>query len=317
MSNQNTKSFLIQSTIGASMMAGVLLVILNPNYPIFKTTTNYAVQIMFVYLFASIGFLLLKKPGLLFTGFACTAALCLFLQQSSNKDLVFPKINGEQKISVAQFNMSAASDDVNASIKSIIEADADVISLQEITPDWQPILKTKLAKKYPYHSLVYRTEDFLGIALYSRFPFTKMDTIYCEKTPNLIAKVEVDRQPIYLAATYFYPELNDSDLDRIDKHKSILKTYFQQVHDPVINFGEFNQVQWTSFIKEYKNEMNLLDSRRFPFFDNPTDHIFFSKDFECIDFKTITNAYTNHLGICGEYQIKMNLANVEGANRKF
>ncbi len=315
MSNQDTKSFLIQSVIATAMMAGVVLVMLNPNYSVFKIGTNYAVQIMFAYLFASIGFLFLKKPGLLFTGFACTAALCLFLQQSSNKDLVFPKINGEQKISVAQFNMSAASDDANASIKSMLDTHADIISLQEVTPDWQPILKSKLNKKYPYHSLVYRTTDFLGVAIYSRFPFQNLDTVYCDESPNLVAKIQIESQPIYLAATYFYPELNDKDIVRIEKHKDILNRYFEHIDEPVLNFGEFNQVQWASFIKEYKSDMKLMDSRRFPFFDNPTDHIFFSEHFECIDFKTISNAYTNHLGICGEYQIKMNLANVEESNQ--
>ena len=314
MSKQNTKSFLIQSIIATAMMAGVILVMLNPQHTLFKFGTNYAVQIMFAYFFASIGFLFIKKPGLLFTGFACTAALCLFLQQSSNKDLVFAKINGEQKIFVAQFNMSAASDDALSSIKSILDTDADVISLQEITPDWEPLLKSKLKSKYSYHSLVYRQEDFLGIAIYSKLPFQKMDTIYTDQVPNLIAKVKLVDKPIYLASTYFYPDLNEIDMDRINNHKLVLDNYFENIDDPIINFGEFNQVQWASFINSYKNDMNLMDSRRFPFFDNPTDHIFFSKHFECVDFKTITNAYTNHLGISGEYQIKMNLANVEETN---
>lgn len=316
MSNQKPiTTIFLESIVATMMVGGVFLVVLNPTYSIFKFGTNYAVQIMFGYFLASIGFLFIKKPELLFTGFACTAALCIFLQQSSNKDLVFPEINGEEKISVAQFNMPAASDDPIASIKTILETNADIISLQEVTPDWQSLLKAKLTETYPYFSLVFRPEDFLGVAMLSKLPFERIDTVYANHVPNLIAKIKLEGRPIFLASTYFYPELDENDVKLLAEHKALINNYFESVSDPILNFGEFNQVQWASFISDYKFSMNLKDSRRFPFFDNPTDHIFFSDHFDCLDFKTISNAYTNHLGISGVYQIKMNLANVEKANR--
>ena len=68
---------------------------------------------------------------------------------------------------------------------------------------------------------------------------------------------------------------------------------------------------------EFKFNARLKDSRRdgiprspegaVSFFGVPVDHIFFSEQLECTEFRVIKNENASHLGIVGTYQLKTTL----------
>jgi len=97
----------------------------------------------------------------------------------------------------------------------------------------------------------------------------------------------------------------------------VMEKYVSEQSNPVITIGDFNQLQFSNYLKDLKRKTLLNDSRRFQFFDNPTDHILFSSHFDCVEFQTISNRFTNHLGIKGSYQLNNNEVNVQQSANQF
>ncbi len=311
----NTKS--IQFSLSILILLGVGLVVFTPNFLLFKWGANYAVHIMFGYLGLGLLFLMFKQPRLMFTSFACCAGLCLYLKDASNKSIVYPQRTGDPVVNIAHFNISATNDDVNGTINTILETEADLISIQEMTPDWGMALKTAFAEAYPYSTTVYRPKDFMGLAVYSKYPFASIDTFYHQDIPNLLINTQQGDDKIAFVSSYIYPELQSSDYERTAGHFETIAENIKYIDTPVITFGDMNQVQWSAYVKQLRQNNNLQDSRRFPFFDNPTDHIFYSQHFRCVDFKTISNDYSSHLGIRGSYELNVNFDNAKKTAQKF
>ena len=205
----------------------------------------------------------------------------------------------------------------SGNIQTILDSGSDVISFQELTPDWGMELATQLKKEYPYQQIVYRQEDFLGVGMFSKIPFIQVDTFYHEDKPNLAVRISKGLDEVAIISSFVYPELSTKDIKTVNERFESLQSYLSQVNVPYITCGDYNQVQWSSHLLELKRNLHLSDSRRFQFFSNPTDHIFFSQHFNCIDFQTINNRYTNHLGIKGSYQINRNFVDVQKAVTKF
>jgi len=139
----------IQVMISAFIVLGALFCIFTPNYYLFKMGSEFAIQIMLGYLIGGFVFLYFQQPKLTFTSFACCAGLCLFLKQSTNAEMKAPIITDSEIVNIAHFNLSTSGSDYEQTIKNIVAADADLVSIQELTPDWLPILERELSDRYP------------------------------------------------------------------------------------------------------------------------------------------------------------------------
>lgn len=311
----NSKS--VQYFLTALILSSAFLVVFTPNFLLFKWGANYAVHIMFAYLGVGLLFLMFRQPRLMFTSFACCAGLCLYLKDASNTSIVYPNPTGNPVVDIAHFNISASNDDVESTIQTIMNTEADLISIQEMTPDWNMALKAGLQSEYPYSKTAFDPKSFIGLALYSKFPFSAVDTFNYDGKPSIIATTKQGENEVAFLATYIYPELSGSDYARTLKHFEKISERLNNINTPIITFGDWNQVQWSSFVKDLRQNNELADSRRFPFFDNPTDHIFYSNHFSCIGFKTVSNDYSSHLGIKGSYELNVNLVHAQRPNQKF
>jgi endonuclease/exonuclease/phosphatase (EEP) superfamily protein YafD len=76
-----------------------------------------------------------------------------------------------QPLRVASINLLMHLKDVDAAAQVIEEFDADVVSVQEITPTHDAALSPRLAVRYPY-SIVRPDDGYNGLAIYSRYPLT-------------------------------------------------------------------------------------------------------------------------------------------------
>jgi len=301
----------LQWLIIGSIAAVVILSMFPPDFSVTRKGANYAVHTMFACLFMGLFFLTIRQPRLMFTSFIACSLLCLFLKNASNNTLTHPQKTIEEVFDISQFNASAFDGNVNASIKSILEDNSDVISINEISPDWGRELKKELRKAYPYHTIVYRNEDFLGLGIFSKLPFNDIDTFYHADIPNLAVEFSNGIDEVCLVNSFVYPEISSNDNKKVKAHFNTLKEYVKRIDLPFITVGDYNQVQWSTHLQDLKKNCMLHDSRRYQFFDNPTDHIFFSQHFNCVDFQIISNRFTNHLGVKGSYQINRNFVNAD------
>jgi endonuclease/exonuclease/phosphatase (EEP) superfamily protein YafD len=141
---------LLTLTISLLLVAGMAISIFTPNFLVFNWWSKFIMQITVGYWIVGLGFLILKQQRLTMIAFACCVVLCLYLKGTTNSRLEPVKVTNEPKFSIAHFNLSESSNDYNEVISAIKQTNADIISLQEVTPDWNPVLKDSFSKIYPY-----------------------------------------------------------------------------------------------------------------------------------------------------------------------
>ncbi|NND31006.1 MAG: endonuclease/exonuclease/phosphatase family protein [Saprospiraceae bacterium] len=273
---------------------------------ILKRISSHASQIMLLLLGSGLFFLLFDQKRLLFTAFGCVAALCLHFKQVANIDLVAPIKTTEPSITIAQVSTVELAEHWETSVTSLIQSDADVISILEITPDWEMLLEQQLKDAYPYSAILTRI-DILGVGIFSKIPMARVDTLTIAEVPHLRASLEVgEYADIALYSFNTNPPLFRTSLLQLRNQLSGLSAEIDAQGKACITAGNFNLDQFADEIQDFRAKARLFDSRKTmsPSLNTPTSHIFYNSDFECL---TFTNLYDNasyRIGIIGEYQLK-------------
>ena len=305
----------INLTLSAILVSGVLVCILPLDSFVFKASAQYAVQIMLSYLALGLVFMALKSYKLMFTSFACCASLCMFLKYTTNSEIRPIQPSNEDIVDVAHFNVSA-SDDYQFMIDKILNTNADLVSLQEVTPDWDIVLKEALAEKYPHSKTVVRLDPF-GLAVYSKAPLINVDTFICAEVPNIVGSLSLGNpgKEICFITSHALPPFYSGDYKRLRNHLHRIAEYAQESVCPVITIGNYNAVPWSYEIQDFRSVSKLSESRRgffpnsngsFSIFQLPSDHIFHSNQLKCIDFEDMEDPTAGHLGVKGTYQFNVN-----------
>lgn len=306
----------IHLSLSALIILGALVCIFPPEFFIFKMSAQFAVQIMLSYLAIGLLFLIVGHRKLMFTSFACCAGLCLFLKYVTNSELVRAQPTTEETFNVAHFNVSAT-DDYEFMIAEILASKADLISFQEVTPDWNIVLQESLSEFYPHSKTVVRFDPF-GLAVYSKLPFNSVDTFMTEDVPNILGTIGLDKSgnEICFITSHALPPFYTSDYKKLRNHLHKIATFSNQSACPVITIGDYNAVPWSYEIQDFRAVSKLNDSRRgffpnskgsFSIFQLPSDHIFYSSQLECIHFEDLEHSVAGHLGVKGAYQFEQNL----------
>jgi len=304
----------IQLILSALIVLGAVVCIFTPNYYLFKMGSEFAIQIMLGYLVGGFVFLYFQQPKLTFTSFACCAGLCLFLKYSTNAEMKAPIVTDSEIVSIAHFNLSSTGADYKETIKHIKEVDAELVSIQELTPDWLPILESELSELYPHSSSIVRMDPF-GIAVLSKKPIIDLDTFYFENIPNLAGTLacEKGKKAFHFIAAHTTPPLYEKAHTSMQQHLEVIGNYINKIELPVVTIGDFYAPPWCREIQDLKYAAGLNDSRRTAklvvsqLFENPVDYILHSNQLTCIDFSSISNTASEHIGILGSYQFNSSL----------
>lgn len=313
----------------ASLVALSILVSIYPaSIPGLSRVSNYAVQFMLFYLLAGLFFLLLKQPRLTFIFFGGSVVLCLFLKYSINNDGIqklrqvvinrrmvekSPVVLKKSTFKIAHLNVSNVTK-VTDAIATIKASDAGVISIHEVTPQWDQWLSDSLSGAYPYHHTLVDI-GLYGMAIYSKYPLEQVDTFYFHNIPNLRGVISIDSNRVGFINTHTEPALNTASKQRLRGHLASIARQTRGAAFPVLVFGEFNAVSWSNEIQVFRDSARLFESRTgfmpyassgvSSFLDVPLDHIFYSPELDCMSFENLYNAKSNkRLGIFAEFQFK-------------
>lgn len=305
---------IVNTTLSAILVAGAALVILSPNFLIIKWGANYAVRILFMYLIIAFFFLILNQKRLMMISFFSAGALAIFLKTMTNSEMAPPvKTKNEATIKVAHFNVNNSNEGFEATLATIQSTEADLISITETNPLWDSLLVDKLAIDYPFH-FSNPSLGLFGMTLFSKNPFTYIDTIRYKEIPNVIGGIALDEDnTVNFICSHTLPALNYRYYNRLKEHLDKISEYCNRTSHPILTFGDYHSVPWSNEIAEFRKNTNLNDSRRgftptFPHgastvFEVPIDHIFFSEEFRCLSFSTVSSLYTTHMGIQGTFQL--------------
>ncbi len=250
--------------------------------------------------------LLVKWHRLMFISFACCGLLCLFLKRSTNTSLTYAQPKQTEIISVSHVNISNHDGDYKELADILRTLDSDLISIQEVTPDWDAVLKQELRDSFPYRETV-ASIGFNGMAVFSKIPIENVEVFYYKDIPNISGFVRPGSgEPVQFITTYtnpvfdtegFYQELREhftTIINKVGKYKTSSK----------IAIGTYNTVAWSSEMKYFTSMLNLQNSRRpnNPFAESAYEHIFHSSDLECTDLHQLNSPEGKKLGISGTFQ---------------
>ncbi len=288
------------------ILLSAITLIYPPDIDILERTSEYAPILMFGMLFVSFLFLIFNQRRLMFIGMLSTAFVAFFLKMASNSDIILPQSNFLPKIKVVHINLSSVNKENPELAEIIKKLNADFVSFQEYTPDWDVLLQRELNIIFPMWHKMKRVDPF-GVALFSEKNFNDKKTFYYENIPNVIMTLEnplhdIDIISAYVPLLYPLPNLNRKS------HFDIITEQVQKSKNPVIIMGDFSEVYWSKELSSFRTSNALNNSRRGPNFspERSYDHIFYSDHLECVHFEEITDSHGNQLGICGTYQMKTN-----------
>jgi endonuclease/exonuclease/phosphatase (EEP) superfamily protein YafD len=314
-------------SVGALVALGVAVTLFPSLILSLSWMVNYAVHIMLFYLVSGILFLFMRQPRLTFICFAGCGLLCLYLKYSiknnsierwretviqEKKPLETEEEKGSKPFKIAHFNITNANS-LSHVAQALKKTNADLLSIHEVTPEWDAWLADSLTSEYPYSHVMVDIGMF-GMALYAKYPLEQIDTFYYQEIPNLAGCFSVEGERICFVNIHTEPALNSFSLKRLQEHLDSAANFIDKILPPVIVMGDFNAVPWSSEIRAFTSRAGLQDSRTgfiqfssegySSFFDIPLDHIFFTPHLQCVGFESIKGNHSEHLGICGTYQFK-------------
>ena len=300
------RNILLQNFIVLLLLAIAVVPIFSIKVPFLQRSVDFYVQLMLGYLFLGLLFLIIGKRRLLFTSFICCGMLCLFLKQSSNINLILPE-SSQEEVTIAHFNTSSATTGYSSLLDAVLKSEADIVSFQEVTPDWDTYLSENLAETYPYNARNVRIDPY-GMEIFSKMPIHSYDTFHYEEIPHQMVNISIsENEKINIISAHVLPPLGKRLNERAKMHLQTIANKISSTSTPSIVLGDFNLVYWSNEIVNFREQASLENSRRDisqNLLNVPYDHIFFSDKLECTSFGDISDTISNHLGIVGTYQVK-------------
>jgi len=291
---------------GIFIALSVLLIVYPPDIEFFQQTSEFAPQLMFALLFLSLLLLVFNQTKLMVLSMMATAFIAFYLKMASNTNLIYPSSSVLPKMSVANFNLSSFNRE-HINIDSLFEnVEADLISFQEYTPDWDQAILERLIDKYPFAHRRVKANPF-GMAIFSKKPFKHTSNFDYKGLPNIDILIKNTMEDIHVICAYIPLAYPGTDMDNTE-HLSVLANHINQLNKPAIVMGDFHMVYWSQELNEFTGKAALENSRRSSTLTRTRiyDHIFYSDLLECTQFKEIQDLEQNHIGIVGTYQLRSN-----------
>ncbi len=284
-----------------------------------KPFAPYAVHAALLLLALGLVFFLMDRTRLMFTALLCCGALSLFLKSSANQQLRFGGAT-DPPIRFAHVTLGDAEGDYDTVIAYLQGTDANLLSIQELTPDWEDLLRDRLRDRFPYQAMLTRIDQY-GSGLLSALPFDHIDTLWFEDIPALVGTFDAgDGIPNHVITAQVIPPVNPAAYAAIAAHLDLVTAMIRGLPGRVLVGGDFHLPPWSSEVQQFKAAARLEDSRRDVHTRNldgsvslpriPVDHILYGHGLECASFANLGNDAVGRLGIYGTYYPKASHAPV-------
>jgi len=284
----------------------VLLLIIQPDIALVTVMNEHAIWIIISLIAIGLISMFFNNKNLIYFSMLSAAILTFYLKDLSNENLVVNKhANKKAALHIVHINIFNAEESKKDILNKVKKIDPDVVSFEELTPDWNDFLINKLNDKYK-NVLSLNRLDFDSKLILSKYEFINKDTFEISNHPQLDVTVFFRNNPVKIIISYINPfsliDKNSNSKYQLDD----LADYISKSHNRnIILVGEFNQVYWTKRIKNFLYKTRFNNARRSISFSkrNPYDHIFYSNKFKCIKLNEIYDSKGNHIGIEGYFKI--------------
>ncbi|MBL7937839.1 MAG: endonuclease/exonuclease/phosphatase family protein [Flavobacteriales bacterium] len=249
-----------------------------------------------------------RRWWMAFTALFCAALLAP--QISAPEQAAFVTTDGT-KLKVLHMNVLQPNSAFDAAISGALKSGADVISVQEVGPEWGEALRSGLCTTYPYVHIEPRTNCY-GIALFSKRPFTRVGTIVVLGSPFIEAMIEVDGRPLRLLAVHATSPISYAHFKRRNRQLDHLARYIAQSGTATLLVGDLNTVPWDSAFERFCIQAGLapttgVDQRTWPSIGTlaliPLDHLLISRSISTSSITTVHIPGSDHRGLLAEVNI--------------
>jgi hypothetical protein len=275
-----------------------LLIVAGPEVLFTRTLSEYAFHIMIMLFLCGFILFFLNKFRTMFVSFASCAVLCVFIKNESNGDFITPKENNKYKLNINHINLSSVSN-IGELSKHLLKSKADVISFQEVTPEWSQILDNELDKVYMNKYKSVRIDPF-GKAIYSKYPFEICDTINKELSFDVVGKIRKNGKIYTLISSYLTPALDKNSLTKAKQQMKNISNYINSNDESAIVLGDFNMVYWAQEISDFRESCRLSNGRKdvIPVaMKVPYDQVFYTKDIQCVSVQDLFISENERVGL--------------------
>ena len=223
-----------------------------------------------------------------------------------------PDTDGKELVRVAQMNLFQPNKDHDDVLSAARATNADVISFQEVSPEWAEALEQGLATDYPFHRIV-PARNCYGIALFSKLPFAEMRTEYVQGSPVLCAEVSTPAGPVRLLSVHATSPGSYAHFQRRNAQLDAIAGMVNHRAMPMVLFGDLNTVSWDRSLVRLcartglREHTDNLDAT-WPSFAGlaliPLDHIFVSNELAVAKLGTFTIAGSDHRGVMANIRLR-------------
>ncbi len=199
----------------------------------------------------------------------------------------------------------------DAAIAQALESDADVISVQEVGPEWALALEDGLREHYPFFHMESRTNCY-GIALFSKRPFQGVRTITVRGAPFIEALFTVNEEPVRLLAVHATSPISYHHFRKRNEQLSRLGEYLAQNDTATILVGDLNTVPWDRAFMRFCSRSGLLSTtpimqRTWPSLGPlaviPIDHVLVSRGIRPVALSTLRVTGSDHRALIADLDL--------------
>ena len=298
----------------AGLVGLTLVCMFTPQFLFFKKIAGYTLYVMLGLLAIGMFGFVFQQYRIMMVSLLCCVALNLYLKESSNKKLRLAAETTDPALKISHISLGNAEGDYDKVIHYLLGIDADFLSFQELTPDWNDHLIDGLAPKFNYVQTLTRLDQY-GMGFFSKLPFQDLDTIFVRNIPNLAGTIKLaDQRDCHIISCQVVPPVNQSAFQTITTQFDSVSQYLNSLEGTKVVLGDFHLPPWSAEVQEFRNDSKLKDGRRDIHPRNvdgslslpriPVEHILFSDAFECTSFAEIGNAQIGRIGITGTYQLQ-------------
>jgi endonuclease/exonuclease/phosphatase (EEP) superfamily protein YafD len=170
-------------------------------------------------------------------------------------------VAGSPSLKLLLANVHAGNDRYDEFLRLIDESQADVIVLQEMTPNWLGYVGPALVDYS--HRLTVPRDDPFGIGIFSRNPLLSARSIDSPPLglPTLEVTIEVFDRPLTLIATHPMPPIGRDGYAARNEHLRSIGTLVNERGADVL-VGDLNTTMWSSTYRALEDSTGLRNSRR-------------------------------------------------------
>ncbi len=147
---------------------------------------------------------------------------------------------GAPTVRVVTANLLGVNDQPDALLAELMDLDADVLVLEEVSPRWVHRLESPAARAAFPHRDVFVRPDSFGIAILSRLPLARSELVDLEGVPMIDATVTVGERSVRVIGVHTLPPVDSDYAATWRAQLARLADHVAGIDGPLVVAGDLN-----------------------------------------------------------------------------